>query len=164
MPALSRKLTMVEMMISSTIRNRRCACRNVGDIDRSLPRGWLDGAHQRYNQRMRPAGVPWLIGVALAAVACSSSATPPSDLAPDASDLGPGTADLAPSGWTPTGAQAAFPAALAVDKATALTIGAEHIYWITTDGFLYRAPRSPGAVDRVALPAPATHVWVHNDL
>ena len=106
---------------------------------------------------MRRAYRLWLIGIVLAAVACSSSAQRSSDLGPEPPDLGA-------SGWTATGAQTAFPSPLTVDKATALNIDAAYLYWITTDGFLYQAPRAGGEVRRVALPAPATHIWVHNDI
>jgi hypothetical protein len=91
--------------------------------------------------------MPWPIGFVLAALACSSSGQRP-----------------APSAWIATGDHAAFPSPLTVDKATAVTIDATYLYWITTDGFLYRAPRSGGEVDRVALPAPGTRVWAHDDV
>ncbi len=94
--------------------------------------------------------MPWRMGFVLAAVACSSSGQRPPD-------LGAGK-------WTATGDHAAFPSPLTVDKATAVTIDGTYLYWITTDGFLYRAPRAGGEVDRVALPAPGTRVWAHNDI
>jgi hypothetical protein len=69
-----------------------------------------------------------------------------------------------PSAWVPTGDRSAFPSLLAVSNATAITIDATFIYWITTDGFLYRAPRSSGDVARIPLPAPGTLLGAHNDL
>jgi hypothetical protein len=66
--------------------------------------------------------------------------------------------------WVPTGSQAAFPAPLSVDQATAITIDATYMYWITTGGFLCRAPRSGGAVERVPLPATGVLLGAHNDV
>jgi hypothetical protein len=96
-----------------------------------------------YNERVKAARTSWLVGgVLAAAVGCSG-----------------------PTGaWVATGEYAAFPSPLPVDKATAITIDATYIYWITTDGFLYRAPRSAGSVDRVRLPAPGTLLGSHNDV
>jgi hypothetical protein len=94
---------------------------------------------------MKAVRTAWLLGGALAAgVACSGQ-------------NGTGA-------WVATGDHSAFPAPLVVDKATAITIDATYIYWITTDGYLYRAPRSGGEVDRVRLPAPGTLLGAHNDV
>jgi len=93
----------------------------------------------------------WLLGGALAAgVACSGQTGQ--------------TGQSGPVTWVATGDHAAFPLPLTVDKATAITIDAKYIYWITTDGFLYRAPRSGGEVARVPLPAPGTDLGAHNDV
>lgn len=96
---------------------------------------------------VKAAYTAWLVGGALvAALACS-----------DQKQTGPVE-------WVANGDHAAFPSPLAVDRATAITIDATYIYWITTDGFLYRAPRSGGGVDRVRLSAPGTHLGAHNDV
>jgi hypothetical protein len=68
------------------------------------------------------------------------------------------------SAWIATGDHAAFPSALAVESATAITIDATYLYWITGDGFLDRAPRAGGEVARVQLPAPGAFLAAHNDL
>ena len=87
----------------------------------------------------------WLVGTTLVAgLACSSQ--------PRAVD------------WAATGDRAAFPAPLTVDNATAIAANLTYLYWITADGFLYRAPRAGGEVARVALPAPGTLVAVHDDI
>jgi hypothetical protein len=78
--------------------------------------------------------------------------------------LAAATACSSKSAWVATGAHAAFPSPLAVDKATAITIDATYIYWITGDGFLYRAPRASGEIDRLPLPAPGTRLGAHNDV
>lgn len=67
-----------------------------------------------------------------------------------------------PMGWVSTGNQAAFPVTVA--KATAITIDGTYLYWITTDGFLYRVPRAGGGIDRVSLPAPGQMLNAHNDV
>jgi hypothetical protein len=90
-----------------------------------------------------------LVGATVAAiVACSSNAPAPSG----------------PVAWVTTGDHASFPSALTVAKATAITIDGTYIYWITTDAFLYRAPRAGGDVSRVPLPAPGTLLGAHNDI
>jgi hypothetical protein len=66
--------------------------------------------------------------------------------------------------WVETGDRAAFPSPLEVAEATAITIDAAYVYWITTDGFLYRAPRSVGKVERVPLSAPGELLGAHNDI
>jgi hypothetical protein len=68
------------------------------------------------------------------------------------------------AGWVATGAQAAFPAPLTVSKATATNIDGTYLYWLTSDGFLYRAPRAGGEIHRRPLPAPATIITAHNDV
>jgi hypothetical protein len=93
---------------------------------------------------MKAARMAWLFGVSSSVVACSGH---PSE-----------------SGWIATGDHAAFPSSLAVENATAITIDATYLYWITTDGFLNRAPRVGGEVARVRLPAPAVLLGAHNDL
>ena len=87
----------------------------------------------------------WLVGAALS-VACSDQ---PGGVA---------------AGWVATGDQAAFPAPLTVARATAITIDGTYLYWITTDGFLYRAPRAGGGIDRALLPAPGALLNAHNDI
>jgi hypothetical protein len=74
------------------------------------------------------------------------------------------TGPTGPVAWVATGERAAFPSPLAVDGATALTIDATYLYWISTDGFLYRAPRAAGGIDRAPLPAAGTHLSAHNDV
>jgi hypothetical protein len=66
--------------------------------------------------------------------------------------------------WIATGDRAAFPSPLTVDNATAITIDETFLYWITTDAFLYRVPRTGGAVVRVPLPAPGMLVRAHDDV
>jgi hypothetical protein len=93
---------------------------------------------------VKAARTAGLVGVALAAgVACSRPLT---------------------VAWVATGDHAAFPSPLTVDKATAITIDATYIYWITTDGFLYRAPRAAGEIARVRLPAPGALLGAHTDV
>jgi hypothetical protein len=97
--------------------------------------------------RVKTPYTAWLVGAALAAaVSCSDQ---------------PGGV---PQGWVATGDHAAFPAPLTVAKATAITIDGTYIYWITTDGFLYRAPRAGGGIDRLLLPAPGQLLNAHNDV
>jgi hypothetical protein len=94
---------------------------------------------------VKAARTAWLVGGALAtAVACSNQ--------------------TGAAGWVATGDASAFPSPLTVDKATAITLDGTYVYWITTDGFLYRAPRSAGEVDRVPLPAPGALLGAHNDV
>jgi len=67
--------------------------------------------------------------------------------------------------WSETGESAAFPSPLEVHGATAIATDATRLYWISTDGFLYRAPRSGGGIARVALPTTgAPLLAVHNDV
>jgi hypothetical protein len=66
--------------------------------------------------------------------------------------------------WVTTGDRAAFPSSLTVDQATAISANLSYVYWITADGFLYRAPRAGGEVGRVPLPASGARIAVHDDI
>jgi hypothetical protein len=95
-----------------------------------------------YNERVNVTCPAWLLASMLvAAVGCSGKGA-----------------------WVATGSRSAFPSPLSVANATAITIDATYIYWIASDGFLYRAPRSSGDVDRVPLPAPGKLLGAHNDV
>ena len=86
----------------------------------------------------------WLVAWIVGGVACS---TPEVD-----------------TGWKATGDSSAFPSSLKVERATAITMDGTSIYWITTDSYLYKAPRSTGAISRVPLPAPGALLGAHNDV
>jgi hypothetical protein len=67
-------------------------------------------------------------------------------------------------GWIATGDRSALPSALGVKDATGIKLGSDNLYWVTSDGFLYRTPRTGGDVGRVRLPAAADFLSVHNDV
>jgi len=86
----------------------------------------------------------WFVGVLSSVAACSDH---------------PNT-----TSWVATGDHSDFPAALAVNEATAITIDATYLYWIATDAFLYRAPRAGGEVARAPLPAAGVLLGAHSDV
>jgi hypothetical protein len=93
---------------------------------------------------VKAARVAWLVGVLSSVAACADH--------PDSTR------------WVGTGDRADFPSSLAVNEATAITIDATYLYWISRDAFLYRAPRAGGEVARVPLPAAGALLGAHTDV